>query len=207
MYSQTDLTESQWQIAHAMAIALAKTETDPNEISKALTYLRAFGHQKDAGKNFFNYLTTLHKNGDRIGHGKRTKEYYGNLEFACNQYLENYQNNVSEMTQILGWVVRLLRYYKTTPVGELTTPQITVQPQSAPINNKTYTVGEALEATITNIKRTEVTFSLSDTGQKLTNKEPKHCQNLKLEQKVTIEITAVKEDGTIKKVKYSSSGS
>ncbi len=37
-----NLTEIQWQIAHAIAQTLVKENTDVNELGKAIAYLRAY---------------------------------------------------------------------------------------------------------------------------------------------------------------------
>ena len=60
-----------------------------------------------------------------------------------------------------------------------------------------------IEAIVTNIKNNKITYELLN-KIKLTQKEPKHYKNLKEGQKVTVKISALKEDGNIKKIKYCS---
>ncbi|HEY9873494.1 MAG TPA: hypothetical protein V6D12_08645, partial [Candidatus Obscuribacterales bacterium] len=112
MLATSDLTEIQWQLAHAIAQTLVKENADANELTKAIAYLRTYADQENAGARFFNYLKTLVKNGQRIGHSKKTSDYYETIDKACSQYLKAYQNNAAAMLQILGWASRLMRYYK-----------------------------------------------------------------------------------------------
>ena len=72
MQATGDLTSTQWQIAHAIALQLVHADNDVNEFRKAISYLRAYSNREDAGKKFFDYLNTLARNGNRIGHSKKT---------------------------------------------------------------------------------------------------------------------------------------
>lgn len=215
MLETIELTESHWQSAHAVAIELVKNDTDPNELSKAISYLSAYGERENAGAKFFSYLTTLAKNGDRIGHSKKTIEYYTNIDATCQKHLKDYQNNVPVLLPILGWVVRLMRYYKdAVPMGELNAVE------TAPIQSEDrakiaefsaaqkFTVGQQLEATITGIKGENVKkVSYEILGViKLTQKEPKLSEKLQVGQTVKVEIVKLKEDGIIDKVKIISQG-
>jgi hypothetical protein len=118
------LTETESQLAHNLAITLVQDETDVNELGKAIAYLRSIIHQPDAGTRFLKYLKTLVTNGRQIGHSGRTTDYYRSMERACSKYLQNYQNNAHSMLKILGWAMRLMRYYKVSPVEEMTVTEI-----------------------------------------------------------------------------------
>lgn len=208
MLETIELKEIHWQAAHAVAIELVKNETDPNELSKAVSYLSAYGERQDAGTKFFSYLITLAKNGDRIGHSKKTIEYYSKIEAACQKHLKAYQNNVPVLLQILGWVVRLMRYYKdAVPMGELNAIETAAPIESERqaeiaevLASQEFTVGQQLNAMITSIKGNKVTYEILG-AIKLTQKEPKLAGQLKEEQTVKVEIVELKEDGGVKKVK------
>ena len=74
-----EFQEVHWQLADAIARKLVLEETDVNELRKVLSYGRAYG--PTVGKSgFFDYLKTLAKAGDRIGHSQKTKGYYQSLE-------------------------------------------------------------------------------------------------------------------------------
>ncbi len=64
-----------------------------------------------------------------------------------------------------------------------------------------FTEGQVLDATVSNIKGVEVTYQLPD-GTKKTTKEHKQSQFLEEEQNVKVKITALKDDGSIKNIKY-----
>jgi len=198
------LTEVQWQMAHAIAQTLVKDNTDVNELGKVIAYLRSHDNRENAGAKFFDYLKTLAKNGRQIGHSKRTSDYYENIESACSQYLKAYQDDAATILHILGWASRLMRYYKNAgSIEEITAPVVESARQAEiaeVISTQEFAVGQVLEATVTAVKGNKVTYEILETI-KLTEKEPKKAQLLSEEQKVKVEIVALKEDGSIKKVK------
>jgi hypothetical protein len=112
MLTTGSLTDTESQLAHNLAITLVKEETDVNEVGKVMAYLRSIVNEPDAGQRFFSYLKTLVTYGRQIGHSGRTTGYYRSIERACNQYLQNQQTNAKTMLKILGWAMRLMRYYK-----------------------------------------------------------------------------------------------
>jgi len=199
-----NLTEIQWQIAHAIAQTLVKENTDVNELGKVIAYLRAYSDRENAGLKFFDYLKTLAKNGRHIGHSKRTSEYYDSIEKACSQYLKAYKDDVAAMLKILGWAARLMRYYMNAgPIGEITAP-IVESARQAKIaevkQSQAFAVDQVLEAKVTGIKGNKVTYEILGVI-KLTEKEPKKAGSLGEKQIVKVKITALKEDGSIKSVK------
>ena len=203
------LTEVQWQIAHAIAQTLVKDETDVNELRKAIAFLRTCVHYENGGSRFFDYLKTLVRNGRQIGHSARTSDYYRSIDKACSQYLHSEQANAHTMLQILGWVARLMRYYKdTVPIGEIATPsQTSLEKSSRQIEIETVTqsqkfqLGQILSAKVTNIKGKEVTYTILETI-KLTIKEPKKYGELSVGKIVKVEVIELKEDSNPKKVKF-----
>ncbi|ADI64333.1 conserved hypothetical protein ['Nostoc azollae' 0708] len=116
MLTRESLTDTESQLAHNLAITLVKQETDVNEVGKVIAYLRSIVNEPDAGLRFFSYLKTLVTHGRQIGHSGRTAGYYRSIERACNQYLQNQQTNAQTMLKILGWAMRLMRYYKVIPI-------------------------------------------------------------------------------------------
>jgi hypothetical protein len=101
------MTEGSWQAAHAIARELVKRDCDPNEVYKAFVYLRT---HKD-GDKFFLFLDNLAKHGQFFVRSRRTLDYYQAIQDVCRQYLFNHRANPEAMSQILGWAVRLMRYY------------------------------------------------------------------------------------------------
>ncbi|KYC37373.1 hypothetical protein WA1_48090 [Scytonema hofmannii PCC 7110] len=97
MLTTETLTEDQWKTVYAMAQMLSNEQTDVNEVGKIIAYLRAYGHVENAGKNFFQYLSILVRNGRTVGHSGKTPEYYQSIEKACKQDLLKYQNDIPAM--------------------------------------------------------------------------------------------------------------
>ena len=205
MESQS-LTESQWQAAHAIAIELVKSETDVNELGKAIAYLRATVSKPDAGSKFFKYIKTLLSNGRQIGHSGKTLDYYRNIDVACDRDLRNYQDDGEAMLQILGWASRLMRYYKTAPIAELevsqgqvAVPDVQAQRMAeikASIQSQKFEKGQVVDAKIVGKKDKgkEVTYEIVGTSIRLTNKEPKKYDVLLVDQVVNVEIIEVNDD-------------
>lgn len=139
------LSDEQWQIVHGIASTMAKEqiqidkeigkESDglETELKKVVTYLYAIlqkaeqtasweleisktkSKEPNVGAQFFTYLEQLVKYGKDIGHSKTTSKYYRHINTICIKYLKKYQRSPSVILRILGWVARLIRYYKMNP--------------------------------------------------------------------------------------------
>lgn len=200
------LTEIESQIANNIAITLVQENTDVNEFGKAIAYLRSIINQPDPGSRFFTYLKTLVNHGRQIGHSGKTLGYYRNIEHTCSKYLQNYQKNAHSMLKIMGWAMRLMRYYKVSPVEEMTVTKIPEQlsERQAEIaevmESQTFAIDQVLEAKVLGIKGNKVTYEILG-AIKLTVKEPKKAGDLQEGQEVKVKITGLKDDGSVKNVK------
>jgi hypothetical protein len=206
---QESLTDAESLIAHNLAIALVKENTDVNELGKAIAYLRSIVNQPVAEKKFFGYLKTLVSNGKQIGHSGKTPDYYRSIERACSQYLKE-ETNPHTILKILGWAMRLMRYYKVSPIEEFSIPdspstQPNISQRQAEIAEVTklqkFDVDQILDAIVVSIKGNKVTYQILETI-KLTEKEPKKAASFAEGQIVKVKIAALKEDKSIKSVKY-----
>jgi hypothetical protein len=201
------LTDGQWEIAHAIAQTLVQEDTDVNEVGKILAYLRTIIDKSDATSRFLTYLKTLVKDGKQIGHSGKTLGYYRNIEITCSQYFKN-NSDPHTILQILGWVSRLMRYYKDAgvPVGEIITPGASVvesarQAEIAKVTeSQEFKEGDVIEAKVTKISGNKVSYEILGVI-KLTEKEPKKAALLQEGQTVKVKIAALKEDGSIKSIK------
>lgn len=208
--SQTEnLTDPQWDIAHAIAKALVKTNTDVNELKKVISYLRAFLNRPNAGSQFFLYLKVLVKNGKEIAHSNKSSEYYRSINQACSQHLKNYQEHPLVILTILGWAARLMQYYKVSPVGEsvnantISKPVIPERKKKIEHLKKTHQFqeGNILEAKV--IKKSQgnkVTYEIE--GIKYQEKEPKNFDLIPENQTVKVEIKSLKDDRSINHIKF-----
>ena len=201
----TELTDAQWPIADAIARQLVLDGVDVNELRKAIAYLRETVDRENAGKKFFDYLKTLIRHGNTIGHSTKTVEYYRSLDVICSQYLTDYQDDALRMLVLLGWAARLVKYYKDgSPTGELKVPEIKSEREAelkAVTEAHSFEVEQLLEAVIIAIKKSKVTYEILGTIRQTISEHKllKSC-NLSVGQKISVEITALREDGSIRKV-------
>ena len=204
---QYELTNYQWQVAHAIAQTWVKDQQriEPgkdgikSELGKTIAYLRSI--QDAEGSHFFTYLQTLVKQGKSIGHSGKTIEYYACIQAACLQYLKD--EPVAALLQVLGWTKRLMQYYETEPIGEIVVPVAQSERQAEiveAIGSQTLAVGQILEATILSIRGVKVTYEIHQTAQKLSQKEHKKAAQLQIGQTVMVKITDCRLDDTIKKI-------
>jgi hypothetical protein len=206
-----DLSERQWQLAHIIAQQLVLASADANELGKAKAYFRAIADQSDAGKRFFQYLETLARQGNRIGHSRKTQGYFTSMSTVCQEHLQDETNKPESLQMIIGWAFRLMRYYKegVPPdslqqlAQEMTETEVLSERQAAiaqAMESVHIEIGTILDAEITNIKKIEVTYQFLGAISR-TNKEHKKINQLSIGQKVKVVVTEFKDDGTIKKVK------
>lgn len=217
MLSDTvDLSPQSWDLAHGIAMTLAKERVDVDELSKCIAYLRSVAHLPDAGSRFFRFTGELVRE-TGLHRSNETPRYYRLIDQTCKKYLQSLQDRPAEMLQILGWAARLARYYKDggIPIGEIPQgagnksqddrQQQNHQHQQDQAQHQArkahFQTGQKLKATITNIKGNEVTFQILDTDTKLTQKEPKRAGSLSVGQEVQVEVLGLKEDGRIRKAK------
>ncbi len=213
MLATTDLTGTQWQVADAIARQLVLDETDANELRKTIAYLRAYSDREDAGKKFFDYLNTLARNGNRIGHSKRTQDYLKSIAQTCQQYLGNYKDDVPVMLQVLGWAARLMQYYKEAgPIGELNIVSVDDIPSEAQkireekinqlVASESLEVGKQLDAIVLGKKQkgSEVTYEIA--GVPFKEREKKQFDAIPDNGSVIVEIKSLKDDGSINHVKF-----
>lgn len=211
MYVTEIMDEKKWQTAHKMAIQLVENETDVNEFSKFVSYLRSYCQIPNGGQKFFSYVTTLAKQGEVVQRSKKTLEYYKSISTTCEQFLKEYQNDAAAMLQILAWVARLVRYYKSLPTGEFSekkeelesTPAMSQRQAEIAevVASQNIEVGQKIEAQVVSIKGNKVTYKILE-AIRLTEKEPKQAKELSEGQTVMVEVKDLKEDGSIKKVRY-----
>lgn len=217
-HSIRDISELQWfivsRIANDIAQSLVMEKGDINELMKCNSYLRSIVNSDGAKDKFFAYLKLLVRNGQDIGHSKRTTEYYRSVEDVCKRYLSDSSIDAQMMLSCLGWAARLVRYYKTTNIDQAATNYISDRNHTSPIQSQrqreikrvvsksSFEIGTLLEAVVKGIKGNKVTYELMGVIR-LTQKEPKLLKVKALEQgqEIEVEIVALREDGSIKKVK------
>lgn len=203
----SELTDNQWKTAHAIARQIVKNGANAGELKKAMAYLRTCADAPDGGTRFLKYLGNLVGAGDRVGHSKRTVEYYRGLNDACIKYLKPLQDSPQVMLEILGWAGRLIAYYQRSPIAELTNASMEIEVESAKqaavkaaAAAASFAVGQVMAATIEKKEGNKITYRLAD-EIRLTQKEPKKFGDLSVGQSVQVEITEMRETRVPKKVR------
>lgn len=103
------MEEKDFEVAHEIAKQLVSYDTDVNEVSKALEYLILY---KDKNE-FLVFLRKIIDNGFVVVRSNKTLDYYRNILNACNTHLKDY-NKYKDMADVLGWAIRLMRYYRAS---------------------------------------------------------------------------------------------
>ncbi|MCP6759998.1 MAG: hypothetical protein NHB32_14880 [Fischerella sp. CENA71] len=224
------LTEYESQIAHNIARILAEEQISLNresrsnsdgiktELEKVIAYFYAKIRQAEGqSKNnvlsiLFNYLDHLVKYGKQIGHTGNIPKYYDSILYACEQYFDIKQDNAARVLTILGWSARLIRFYKQKIESGEVLPAIAPVVKSAPEPKSQTTanqfqkfeINQILDATVVKITGNKVSYQVGDILIP-NEREPKHAKNLQEKQTVKVKVTGIKEDSSIKHVKYYSS--
>lgn len=123
------MSDEHLTVANRMAGALNRQQVDPNEVSSCLATLRQPGMN---GPRFFQFLGATVKNQDVVKRSGRTPQFYLAIEDACQTYLTPYRDDVETMAHILGWTVRLMRYYRVA--DKLERPPSGAGPRQAPVS-------------------------------------------------------------------------
>jgi len=101
------LKDGKLRIADDVANTLYSRDVDVNELSKCVGFVR----DNPDGALFFTYLDTVIAEGRTVVRSGRTLIYYRAIRDACRQHLAPYQDDPRAMAEILGWAVRLMRFY------------------------------------------------------------------------------------------------
>ncbi|WP_414754255.1 hypothetical protein [Anabaena sp. CCY 9910] len=228
--STYSLTEYESQIAHNIARILAEEQINLNrqsksnsdgiktELEKTIAYLYAKIHQDESKSNnnllasLFIYLDCLIKYGKQVGHTGNIPKYYESIHSACEQYFDIKQDDATRVLTILGWSARLIRFYKQKIESGEVLPAITPVVKSTPetksqtITNPSqkFEIDQILNAIVVKINGNKVSYQVENILIP-NEKEPKQVKNLREKQTIKVKVTAIKEDGSIKHVKYYSS--
>lgn len=114
--------------ANRIASNLQERKADVNELAKCVAFLNA----NPNSPLFFEYLDTVIAEGRAVVRSRRTLDYYRAIRDACRRYLTPYQSDPKAMAEIIGWAVRLMRYYAVADkLGRAATPPKVARRQRA----------------------------------------------------------------------------
>ena len=103
-----------WTIAHDIAFDLVDWGTDPNELGKVIAFLRRRKDDNAAKDSLMSLVQRLASSRNALIRSRQTQRFYENIQDACKKHLYDI-NDTTELLRILGWSLRLMRYYRVEP--------------------------------------------------------------------------------------------
>ena len=123
---------SDLDVANVIAQSLVARGTDPNEVSSVLATLR----EQEDGPQFFRFLDTVVREGRAVVRSGRTLDYYRHIRDVCHEHLTPFQDEPEKMAYILGWAIRLMRYYRVESQSAKRTAPVRKRPAAAPAGER-----------------------------------------------------------------------
>ena len=205
------MDKKQWLIAHDIAFDLVDWGTDPNELGKVIAFMRRCKGESNAKDRLMSLVQRLANTRNALIRSRRTQKFYQNIQEACETHLYDV-SDTGEILMILGWSLRLMRYYRVEPkraVEEQRRPQEprqtseprptqTPQPPKEPEKPKVK-VGDKVNATILKKEGFKVTVQLNTDKSEVLVFEKPYYPGL-IGAKVRLRVTAVDVKGRIKEV-------
>ena len=199
------MDKKQWSIAHDIAFDLVDWGTDPNELGKVIAFLRRYKGESGAKNRLMSLIQRLANTRNALIRSRQTQRFYQNIQEACETHLHDV-SDTSEILTILGWSLRLMRYYRVEPEraaeeqrrsqAQQQTPE--QRPTQAPQPSKEpekpkVKIGDRVNATILKKDGFEVTVQLqTDENEELVFERPYYPGLIGA--KVKLRVTEV--DGT-----------
>ena len=199
-----------WTIAHDIAFDLVDWGTDPNELGKVIAFLRRRKDDNAAKDSLMSLVQRLANSRNALIRSRQTQRFYQNIQDACKKHLYDI-NDTTELLRILGWSLRLMRYYRVEPeraTEEQRPPQQqqppklrptpTPQPPKKPEKPKVK-VGERVNAMILKKDGFKVTVQLqTDENEELVFERPYYPG--KVGTQIKLRVQGVNQNGQITKV-------
>ena len=205
------MDKKHWSIAHDIAFDLVDWGTDPNELGKVVAFVRRYQNDSEAKNRLLSLVQRLANTRNALIRSRQTQRFYRNIQEACEKHLYDI-NDTGDILTILGWSLRLMRYYRVEPeraVEEQRRPQEpkqapklrppqTPQPSKAPEKPKVK-VGDRINATILKKDGFKVTVRLqTDNNEELVFERPYYPGNVG--KQVKLRVQGVNENGQVTKV-------
>lgn len=108
------MNEKLWKIAHTLAFDLVDRGTDPNELGKVIAFVRRHQDDTDAKSRLMLLVQRLANSRNALIRSRQTQGFYENIQEAVSEHLRDI-SNPAELLLILGWSLRLMRYYRAEP--------------------------------------------------------------------------------------------
>ena len=202
------MDKKQWTIAHDIAFDLVDWGTDPNELGKVIAFLRRNKGDNVAKDRLMSLVQRLASSRNALIRSRQTQRFYQNIREVCEDHLYDI-NDTTELLCILGWSLRLMRYYRVEPeraVEEQRQPQKskqapkprppqTSQLQKAPEKPKVK-IGDKVNATILKKNGSKVTVELQTDAREILVFERPYYPGL-VGARIKLRVQAVNENGLV----------
>ena len=202
------MDKKQWTIAHDIAFDLVDWGTDPNELGKVIAFLRRNKGDNVAKDRLMSLVQRLASSRNALIRSRQTQRFYQNIREVCEDHLYDI-NDTTELLCILGWSLRLMRYYRVEPeraVEEQRQPQKskqapkphppqTSQLQKAPEKPKVK-IGDKVNATILKKNGSKVTVELQTDAREILAFERPYYPGL-VGARIKLRVQAVNENGLV----------
>lgn len=205
------MDKKQWSIAHDIAFDLVDWGTDPNELGKVVAFMRHHKNEGKAKNRLMSLIQRLANTRNALIRSRQTQRFYRNIQEACETHLHDV-NDTGEILTILGWSLRLMRYYRVEPeraTEEQRRPQVprrtseprpiqTPQPPKEPEKPKVK-IGDRVNAIILKKDGFNVTVQLqTDANEELVFERPYYPGVVGAT--VKLRVTGVAASGKINRV-------
>lgn len=108
------MEEKQWTIAHDIALDLVDRGTDPNELGKVIAFVRQNKAESDIKNRLTSLVQRLSSSRNALIRSRQTQRFYRNIQETFKEHLNDIEDT-TELLLILGWSLRLMRYYRVEP--------------------------------------------------------------------------------------------
>ena len=108
------MEEKQWAIAHDIAFELVDRGTDPNELGKVSAFVRQNKAESDIKDRLTSLVQRLSSTRNALIRSHQTQRFYRNIQESFEEHLHDIEDT-TELLLILGWSLRLMRYYRIEP--------------------------------------------------------------------------------------------
>lgn len=205
------MDKKQWSIAHDIAFNLVDWDTDPNELGKVVAFMRRYKGESNAKNRLISLVQRLANTRNALIRSRQTQRFYQNIQKACETHLHDV-SDTGEILTILGWSLRLMRYYRVEPERAAEEQRRPQSPQQKPQLRQTQTqqlpketekpklkVGARVNATILKKDGAEVTVQLqTDENEEIVFERLYYPG--KVGATVKLRVTEVNAKGKINKV-------
>ena len=108
------MEEKQWSSAHDIAFELVDRGTDPNELGKVIAFVRQNKAESDIKDRLTSLVQRLSSTRNALIRSHQTQRFYRNIQESFEEHLHDIEDT-TELLLILGWSLRLMRYYRVEP--------------------------------------------------------------------------------------------